>query len=242
MTDKLPILVTGCARSGTSSIAGIINICGAFGGNMAVGKSNSRGMFENSRIRNTLVKPYLLRMGADPEGQYPLPFSISIPTIWKQEVDQIIISEGYKGGDWMYKDTRMGLMWKVWNYAYPNAKWVIVRRRTGDVIQSCIKTGFMKAFKNQDNLKAINLDSEEKAWLWWIHEYEKRFTEMVMEGVNSKIVWPERMIDGDFRQLYELIEWLGLKWNPEAMTLIESLLWGNKQKRKEATYGTGNVG
>jgi len=242
MIEKSPILVTGCARSGTSTIAGIINMCGAFGGNVAVANSNRRGMFENGCIRDNLVKPYLVRIGADPNGQYPLPVSISIPTTWKQLVEKVMLAEGYKGGDWLYKDTRMGLMWRVWNYAYPNAKWVIVRRRTGDVIQSCIKTGFMKAFNNQGNREAVNANTEEEAWLWWVHEYEKRFADMIMEGLNIKVVWPERMVDGDFRQLYELIDWLGLKWNPGAMVLIESLLWGNKLKRKEATYGTGNVG
>ena len=37
---KDPILITGCARSGTSMIAGVINICGAFGGDMAGPNAN----------------------------------------------------------------------------------------------------------------------------------------------------------------------------------------------------------
>ena len=32
---KNPIIITGCARSGTSLTAGVINICGAGGGEMS---------------------------------------------------------------------------------------------------------------------------------------------------------------------------------------------------------------
>ena len=55
---------------------------------------------------------------------------------------------------------------------------------------------------------------------------------MINEGLNIKVIWPERMIYKDYRQLYELMEWLGLKWNSKALTFIDSLLWG-KTKRKE---------
>ena len=69
-----PILITGAARSGTSLTAGIISICGAFGGNTTGSTPyNRNGQFENSHIRNRIVKPYLVRMGVDKLGQYPLP-------------------------------------------------------------------------------------------------------------------------------------------------------------------------
>ena len=43
---KEPILITGCARSGTSMVAGIINMSGAFGGVMAgPNKNNQKGNF-----------------------------------------------------------------------------------------------------------------------------------------------------------------------------------------------------
>ena len=58
-----PILLTGCARSGTSLTAGIVNLCGAFGGIMSgPNRNNAKGMFENSKIRNTIIKPYLQKI------------------------------------------------------------------------------------------------------------------------------------------------------------------------------------
>ena len=236
-----PILITGIPRSGGSVIGGVINICGAFGGKMTVGNTDCRGAYENIRIGNTLVKPYLLHQGADGDGQYPLPENTKIPPYWKQEVEQVMISEGYKKDNWMYKDSRIALMWRVWHNAFPDAKWIIVRRRTGDVVQSCMKTAFMKAFKDIENLASINRVDEESGWLWWVHEHEKRFAEMIVEGVNYRIIWPERMVDGDYRQLYEMLDWLDLKWKVEILGFIDSLLWGNRP-RKEVLNGSKNNG
>ena len=80
--DREPILITGAARSGTSLCAGTTNICGAWGGSLSgPTKYNRKGMFENSEIRNAVVKPYLRRIGCDPMGQDPLPDIKSIKEI-----------------------------------------------------------------------------------------------------------------------------------------------------------------
>ena len=71
---KDPILVTGCARSGTSMAAGVINICGAYGGEMVgANRFNEKGMFENFEIRNNILKTYLKKLRVDKMGKYPLP-------------------------------------------------------------------------------------------------------------------------------------------------------------------------
>ena len=146
---KEPILITGCARSGTSMVAGVINLCGAFGGKMSgPNKNNQKGMFENHRIRQNIVKPYLRKLEVDPLGQYPLPNikGLDIPVNWREDVIKIMIDQGYKDGEWFYKGAKMCLHWPVWDYAFPNAKWIIVRRRTGDIVRSCLHTSFMSAF------------------------------------------------------------------------------------------------
>lgn len=229
MIEKVqPILITGCARSGTSLIAGTINRCGAFGGIMSPpNKNNMKGMYENIRIRNDIVKPYLRTLGVDPLGQYPLPDVKNLPLIinLKKSVERIMIEEGYKNGKWMYKGAKLCLIWPLWHSVFPDAKWIIVRRKTSDIINSCIKTGFMRAFSKELNQKAVGADNEKEGWLWWVHQHEKRFIEMIEAGVNYKEVWPERMVTGDYRQIYEVIEWLGLKWNKEVLTFIDSKLW-----------------
>ena len=234
---RSPILITGAARSGTSMVAGVINMCGAFGGNMSgANRNNQKGMFENSQIRNNIVKPYLRQIGVDPMGQYPLPDvdNLLIPTDLRRKIIQIIVEEGYRDGSWMYKGAKICLVWPIWHYAFPDAKWIIVRRRTGDIIQSCIKTGFMRAFIRAENQKAVGATSEEEGWKWWVHQHEKRFVEMITEGVNCKVVWPHRMVHGDYQQIYEMLDWLGLPWKSEVLNFIDPLLWHVRQKEDKA--------
>lgn len=232
---KDPILITGCARSGTSLVAGIIHLCGAFGGDMRKpNHNNPKGMFENDKIVNTIVKPYFRSLKVDPLGQYPLPDidNLPIPHNWKNRVEAIIRQEGYEDGPWMYKGAKMCLHWPVWNYAFPKAKWIIVRRKTSDIINSCIRTNFMRAFVNQGNQRAVGAGNERDGWLWWVHEHEKRFVEMIQEGLNVKVVWPQRTVDGDYSEIKDMLEWLGLEWTSEVMEFMEPKLWHARQKQK----------
>jgi len=228
-----PILITGAARSGTSMVAGVINMCGAFGGVMSgPTKNNQRGMFENAHIRNSIVKPYLRSIHADPMCQYPLPDveRLPIPNDWGREIWRVMLREGYQAGAWMYKGAKMCLMWPVWHHAFPDAKWIIVRRKTGDIINSCLKTGFMRAFRNVAFQKAVGATTEAEGWKWWVHQHEQRFIEMITEGLNCKVVWPERMVQGNYQQMYETIEWLGLRWKSEVLTFIDPKLWKARRK------------
>jgi hypothetical protein len=218
MTDRqnTPVFVSGIERSGSSIIARIISLCGAFAGEVTP-------MQENIRIKQ-FVSRYYETIHADIKGQFPLPNTgeMLIPSDWKKKVFEILSAEGYKKEQlWMYKESRICQMWPVWNYAFPNAKWIIVRRRTGDIIESCLKTGYMVAYKDRDG------------WLEWVHQHEKLFVEMIETGLNCKIVWPERMVSGDYSQMYEMIDWLGLKWNDKIVGLVEPLLYNSRQKIKE---------
>lgn len=230
-----PILITGCARSGTSLVAGIINQRGAFGGKMSgPNMNNAKGMFENSRIRNDIVKPYFRTLNVDPLGQYPLPkIEGMIPPLgWSTKIEQVMLDEGYEGGPWMYKGAKLCLHWPVWNDAFPNAKWIIVRRKTSDIINSCLRTGFMRAFTSRSNQAAVGAKDEWDGWLWWVHQHEARFIEMMQAGLNCKVIWPERMVDGDYTQIKEMLKWLDLEWGPEIMDFIEPKLWKARQKLK----------
>jgi len=233
-----PILITGCARSGTSMIAGVINMCGAFGGKMSgPNHNNQRGMFENARIRNTIVKPYLRRIKVDPMGQYPLPNvdDLMIPSDLKEEVEQVLLAEGYKEGPWMYKGAKMCLMWPAWHYAFPNAKWIIVRRNTDDIVRSCLRTGFMRAFIREENQWMVKAKSEEEGWKWWVKQHEKRFVEMVTEGLQCMQIWPHRMVDGDYTQIHEMLDWLRLPYKSEILDFVDPKLWHVRHKEGKIT-------
>jgi len=236
MTDKQmpsPILITGCARSGTSMVAAMVNMCGAFGGNLSgPNKNNQKGMFENSMVRQSLVKPYLRQIGADPMGQFPLPNvkALPIPADWKSRVEKVFQDQGWVDGPWFYKGAKMGQTWPVWQYAFPDAKWIIVRRKPSDIVNSCLRTGFMRAFATASARRSVGVQTEAEGWLWWIHQHEDRFVEMIQAGMNCKVVWPERMVSGDYSQMMQTIEWLGLEWNSEVLNFIDPKLWKARRK------------
>lgn len=236
-----PILITGCARSGTSMVAGSIHLCGAFGGRMrGPNKNNEKGMFENTQVVNQIVKPYLRDLNVDTMGQYPLPDinSLPIPVDWGLRTERIMRDEGYASGPWFYKGAKNCLIWPVWHYAFPNAKWVIVRRRTGDIVESCLRTNFMRAFGYKRFQMAVGVNNERDGWIWWVRQHLDRFREMIDEGLNVKIVWPERMVSGDYRQLMETIEWLGLNWSSEVVSFVDPKLWKARQAKMFQTPPT----
>ena len=221
----IPVFVTGVERSGSSLIARIISLCGGF-----VGKTTS--MCENSAIKK-LVDEYYTQFNLDKKGQFPLPNAdeLLLPVNWKTQVEAILRKEGYTESEiWMYKGSRIAQIWPVWNYAYPDAKWIIVRRRTGDVVQSCLKTGFMNAYSDRNVQQEVGVKDEREGWLWWIHEHEKLFVSMIETGLNVKVIWPERMLDGNFQQIHEMLHWLNLPWNPEIISLLEQTLINPKRK------------
>lgn len=232
-----PILITGCARSGTSMIGGIIHKCGAWKGETrGPTKYNQKGMFENKAMVTTLVKPYLRELGFDRNGQYPLPETsdIKIPTDFRERVFNILKEEGWTPDQpWMWKCVKMTLMWPVWHYAFPNTKWIIVRRKSSDIVNSCMKTGFMKAYQNVDIQKKVGAKTEQEGWLWWIRQHEEKWVEMMQKGLNVKVVWPQRMFEHDYAQMKETIEWLGLEYDSKAvLDFIEPKFWHARKKQE----------
>jgi hypothetical protein len=229
-----PIIVTGCPRSGTSIISGMLELCGAFTGTVTKPtKHETRSMGENRRIYEDVVKPFLQTMRADPAGQWPLCDSnnLMIPIDWRDMVERVFKADGYTGGKWLYKSSNAAMLWRIWHFAYPTAKWIIVRRRTGDITSSCVQTAYMKAFKNPETCKEIGAETERDAWTYWVRKYEQTFVDMITEGLNCKVVWPERFLRGEYQQLYEIIDWVGLKWNPAVADYMDPKLW--KYERKE---------
>lgn len=166
MIDR-PIFITGAARSGTSLVAGIFNLCGAWGGQMAgPNRNNQKGMFENVGIKSQVLKPYLRSIGCDQMGQKPLP---DIDMLVQRDVRtptlEVIKHQGYRDGIWMYKGAKMCLFFPVWAQSFPEARWIIVRRPDKDIISSCLRTSFMRAYKDR------------AGWQGWVDVHKKRFSD-----------------------------------------------------------------
>lgn len=212
-----PILITGCARSGTSMTAGIIDKSGAFGGTTSgPTQFNKKGMFENALVRDHIIKPYLSLMGLDPKAQNPLPNTRQLLCIGnlRQKIESIMKDQGYTDGSWYYKGAKMCLLWPVFHEAFPNAQWIIVRRADKDIINSCMRTAFMNGYNN------------EKGWQKWVDHHKRCFDEMHDNGLSIQSVWPDKHIFGDFTEMKRIVNELGLTWNEEAvLDFVSPELW-----------------
>jgi len=215
-----PILITGCARSGTSLTAGVFSNCGAFGGfTFGTNEHNKKGMFENKTIRETILKPYLILNGCDPKGQRPLPDIRNLLQVGnlRERIEAIMKASGYKEGVWYYKGAKMCLCWPTFCDAFPKAKWVIVRRKDEDIVNSCMRTGFMNAYK------------DETGWQIWVDHHKARFIEMMDADLDICQVWPNKMISGNFDEIRRAVEHCGLEWNEDAVKeFVAPALWRNK--------------
>ncbi len=212
-----PILVTGCARSGTSLTAGILAHCGAFGGHVTGPMPhNPKGQFENGYIRDQVTKPYLASMGVDKLGQKPLPDVENLAAFdsLQEVVESTMRRDGYSGGPWYYKGAKICLVWPVWVKAFPEAEWIIVRRRPQEIAESCMRTRFMRAYKDIDG------------WLGWVREHEKRFEELKKAARNVQEFWPEEVLRGDVTAARGLTDSLGLPWHgPAVQSFITPEYW-----------------
>ena len=133
-----PIFITGCARSGTSMVAGIFARCGAWHGETTGPvPHNPKGQYENTKIRNNVLKPLLKRMGVDVLGQKPLPSMEQVNELLRKlgpsglsavrdQVENILAEQGYDwDATWLYKGAKMCLMWPIWDALYANHKLLI---------------------------------------------------------------------------------------------------------------------
>jgi len=213
-----PIIVTGCARSGTSLVAGIISLCGAWTGKVTGPTQwNKKGQFENEYIRDHLTKPYLRKIGVDPMGQNPLPTldQIQPEPDWRDKVTKAMRDQGYPWRmPWMFKGAKACLIWPVWHTAFPDAKWVIVRREDEKNIDSCMRTSFMRKHKTREG------------WQCWIDHHKQCFQQMVDADLDVYEIWPSANLEY-INTYWALINYLRLTWNEKAVReFIDPNLWG----------------
>lgn len=221
-----PILITGAARSGTSLTAGCVDACGAYGGRICGATSaNKKGQFENTALRNSIIKPFLKAMQCDPLGQKPLPeiHDMMIYPSFHADTLDTVLGQGWDGTTtWYWKGAKLCLIWPVVRNAFPDSKWLIVRRNKKDIVNSCLKTHFMRKRKTA------------KEWEEWVDEHLSRFEEMKKAfGDQVMEVWPTKMVEGDLSEIKTAIKWLGLEWDQSAVeNFVDVRLWSPLRNKR----------
>jgi hypothetical protein len=220
-----PIFIVGAARSGTSMVAGAVNLCGAFGGDLrGPQRINPKGMFENVRMISEVVKPLLRELGADPMGQSPLP---DIRQVRRQappkglrvaqQTFQIFRAEGWRDGPFWYKCPKLCHIWPIFDAAFPKARWLIVRRPDRQIIDSVAKVRFMHRHRSR------------AGWQGWLDAHKARFTEMLGElGDRVREIHYDRIMGGT-EDLKPYLDWLDLPVDLPALNrFIDPTLWHNR--------------
>lgn len=215
MKFEQPILVTGADRSGSTLVMRALRTCGA-----DVGDVNR--MQENKFLRN--LNHSFVRVHSN--GVYmPNLNNFDFKSVnWKDKVNAGFHREVGFNNNFAYKDSALSQVWQLWANSYPGAKWIIVRRKTEDIVHSCKETSYMKLFKNAENRRQIGASTEKEGWEWWVKQYQHKFRQMLDSGINVRVVWPERMKEGDFSQMKEVVEWCGLTWQDEVEYIMSKLL------------------
>ncbi|MDH5376738.1 MAG: sulfotransferase [Gammaproteobacteria bacterium] len=223
MTDiatKQPIFILGIPRSGTSLVTAILHACGVFLGITVPGggSENPLGFFENIYLREQVNKWLLEKMGVDILGVKTLPPLDQLPRVTGLEdtVRGLLEHEGYQNDmAWAFKDCKLTLLWPIYLQAFPDAKWVIVRRDDEGIINSCLKTSFMRQHSEDPQF-----------WKQWIFEYQKRLLELKKTTPHYQEIWPETLMNGNTDSAQTLIQWLGLEWNEaEVRALLHPEFW-----------------
>lgn len=204
-----PIFVLGLPRSGTSMVAGSLQLCGAWLGETVPGggPENPKGFFESIFLREGINKRILAEAGFDPLGISPLPALNQLPKVngVKQAIHDFLQHEGF-GFDrrWLFKEPKLTLLWPIFLQAFPRAKWVIVRRERADIIQSCLRTPFMSKHSK-----------DVAFWDAWAQEYEDRLESLKKTTGNWREITPNHIIAGNTDSLMEIAIWCGLKWDQQ---------------------------
>jgi hypothetical protein len=173
-------------------------------------------MHENIRIRDKIIMPFMATQSLDIEGMYVGENRLlHTELIARPRIRGVLSLEGWNGlKQWMYKDRRVTLLWPVFDKMFPQALFVIVRRRDEDIINSCMKTAYMNRYVTNQQ------------WQTMVDGYKSRFEEM-KRNVKCVEVFPDRMITGDYSQMKDIvITYTGCLWDEDKVKqYIEPRMW-----------------
>lgn len=203
------VLVVGCPRSGTTITARVLAAHGMWTGKV------DRVLHENLTVREQFIKPYLRSINADPLGQTMLPARDErrgrYPLLRPILLDKLRSEQGLGDPDYLLiKEPKITLMWWIWYHSFPRAYWVIVRRGRKALEESINDTRFLRV-KNPSE---------------WITRHEEFLEDIESLTENNMEVFPEQFLYGDESGLQEVVEWLGMTYNPTHLqTLKDSSLY-----------------
>lgn len=226
-----PVIITGTPRSGIWLTAGAFEVAGGFSGLLDKSGTNVTGELENIGIRDRLERPLLQGLGYEPRGLGLIPatdeiekLSDRMKTLWRQLVDDVFIKQNCPDNAVRFISSQVAcLLWPLWHAAFPEAKWIVVRRDERDIIASCHDTGYVQFYREPgDKSRRVRSDKELTEL---INGYKLRFQQMNQASLDLIEYWPQQLYDGNLAGLRNLLECHGLSWRPEVAEFVRPFQW-----------------
>jgi len=212
-------------------VAGCLGICGAWTGRTVPGSvaENPKGFFEHVVIREQITKRLLIQLGCDPLGVRKLP-----PEDLQGEVSNlakiirvVLESEGYDNDrPWLYKDAKLTLLWPIYKKSFPEAKWVIVNRDKEGIINSCLRTSFMRQHSG-----------DREYWERFVAVYVSRLTALRNSGACVLEVSSSEIVNGGLESLKDTVNQLGLTYRKEELEMFITPSFWHSESRDPAQSG-----
>lgn len=134
------LVIAGMHRSGTSSVAQILNLAGLRVGNrlLAANEFNRKGHFENLDFVE-FHKAVLIDHGISHDG-WTLEGSLAISDELRQQAQALVESNSQKE-PWGWKDPRTTLFLDFWAQQLPECKFLFLHRAPWEVVDSLFRRG-----------------------------------------------------------------------------------------------------
>lgn len=208
-----PIFITGIPRSGTSLTAGIIHACGAWGGKDFGSHvpNNPKGDFQNEALLGDIFENVLRLHCFSQYCACRTHMRFSDPAAAKAYVQAI--HNMPENRPWFLKNHKLvydGIetwpLWRLWRAAFPQAKWVVVRRDMHDIYASQASL----YGEVREDTGAIS----------------RQLKALIDSGADCREIWPFQSLSGQAEEYRGLVEWLELDWNLEKVqTFVDLSLW-----------------
>ena len=141
---------------------------------------------------------------------------------WRRLVERILDEQSPGAEQHFYCSTLTALLWPIWLRAFPEAKWLFVRRHRAEILNSCLQTSWMDGYPDA------------AGWNGWIDHYERCF-DSIAERAASVSIWPHAMKGKEqgMAEMESVLTSLGLEWDRDRVyDLIAPLLWWKKGSPK----------
>lgn len=228
-----PTIITGCHRSGTSLVSGLLYKCGMYLGPenrlLPPGGDNPTGFWENKDIM-TLNGKILLSCGGDwvRPKIVTIGESLSIEEyeMFKTKALNIISSEFFEHSWWGMKDPRFCFTLSFWYNLFPHMQVIVCLRDP-----YAVKASLERRSKDFPRDRGLSLWEEyNKACLYNVSRFP----------VPCKVVKYDSFFEDSDKALKSLLDWLDIsvtsKRREEARSLISASLKHHKGEMDEVGF------